>query len=114
MMMSRVASLNEGYRGFFLSTGVFYISPFLLTFKLAELLTLNTQDSEGRSAQIMKNACYLGIVLTVIPVLPIASLLTAGLAFIGAVLAGLSMLIAYPVAAILDCTFPDPRGVEFN
>jgi hypothetical protein len=109
--MSSVARLNDFYGSFFKGAVSLSISPYLVALASGSLITDSHMPDEPKWAtQSTKNGLLVCITLTIIPVLPVFTTITFGLALIGSAIAALFAVITYPVAAGLDCAIPENRG----
>ena len=102
--VQHVARLNHGYKTFFTKTlPVIAFAPYAGAF-LAGAALFGKKNKSGNWIQTRtENAGKATMIaLSVVPVLPVLTLVTMALAVITAALVALSMLLAYPVAASLD------------
>jgi mannose/fructose/N-acetylgalactosamine-specific phosphotransferase system component IID len=106
-----VSELNNAYASFFSKAGKFAISPYTAAFYDTCGLSREDQDDTSWIVRAMVGGPICAA-LTVIPVLPIATAVTASLALASAIIAALSALIAYPVAAVMDA-FLSPTAPTF-
>jgi uncharacterized membrane protein len=105
MTGNRVDHLNKGYQGFFGGLPYVVASPYIVTAFVGGALLgqcLPHRPSNAMFVEEMIAGIGTCVVLTLIPVLPACTVLTAGIAVSGAVIAGLSALVTYPVSLALD------------
>lgn len=120
--MSATESLTHFYKSLFLGMERFAIAPYpaffigytgrnfngffssSTYFKNHESLNppYDREEDDIDGIQAFFATCLSGV-LTVIPILPALTILTMSLSLVGAVLATASTLLAYPIAAIIDC-----------
>lgn len=101
--MAFQTTLNH-YQSFFGECKSFAFSPYTRTFM--SVATRCDRDASGFTNAVTAGALVCAA-LTVIPVLPIATLFTASLAMIGALLAAATAVFALPIAGLMDCCAPD-------
>lgn len=105
MAGNRIENLNKGYQGFFAGLPYVVASPYIATAFVGGAIfgqCLPHRPSNAMFVEEMIAGIGTCVVLTLIPVLPACTVLTAGIAVSGAVIAGLSALVTYPVALAKD------------
>lgn len=105
MTKNRVDHLHEGYKGFFGVLPYVAGSPYLAAGLTGGILLGGLMPrAHGNAMGVEEFIAGIGtcVVFTLIPVLPVCTALTSGIAVGGAVIAGLSSLITYPAAYTLD------------
>lgn len=108
--MSNVKQLNKFYGRFFKKAVVTPLSPYRSCALLGQLITPgHMPDDPVWERQIERNRWFVAITLTVIPVLPAITAITLGLSLLAAAIMALSMLLTYPISAVLDIAIPENK-----
>ena len=93
--------LTEAYGSFFSKAADFAISPYTVAFMDSSGFSRNDNTDPAWILRLIVGIPVC-VTLTVIPVLPILTAVTATLAIVGAFIAALSALVAYPIASMMD------------
>lgn len=107
MTGNRVTHLTKGYTGLFSVLPYVAVSPYLVAgFAGGALFGQCLPHTPSNAMFVEEFFAGIGtcVLLTIFPVLPACTALTAGIALSAAVVAGLSAIITYPIALGLDCS----------